>query len=501
MNNKINSLLTSINIDTIEDLYIKQNLDKKTVAKSLNISLWSLSNLLKQYKITKSKDLIKKTREQTCIEKYGVKNAGQSEIIKEKIKESNREKYGVNYYLSTKEAHEKGEQTKLERYGSKTYNNSDKTKLTKKIKYNDENYNNRKKCKETVQERYGVDNVFQLASVKETVIDSIINNKEYSKEFKKYINNKDASIKFLKDKNYSYFDLVKIFNAPYYTIQQWIVRLSLQDYINYTFTGKSHYEDDIIEYITSLNNCSIIRNSKILDGLEIDIYLPEYKLGIEFNDTYWHSDLFKKDNYHQSKSIEAMKQGIRLIHIYQYEWNNLIQQNKIKSIIKSALGIYDNKIYARDCTVKVINDKEASAFNNANHIQNHRKARLTYGLFYKDKLVQLMSFSHNRKYEWEIIRSCSLLNTNIVGGISKLFKHFVDDNNPSEVFSYCDLNKFNGKGYLQLNMSNIGITKPDLKYVIKDTVINRQPNNYKKIKSLVDYRIYGAGSLKYLWKK
>lgn len=501
MNNKINKLLTTINKETIIDLYINQNLSKEETAKQLNITMWSLSNLLKQYNIKKSKDNIKELRERTCVDRYGVKNTWQSEEIKEKIKETNREKYGTDWFLSTEDAKEKSAQTKLERYGSKTYNNQEQIKLTKKVKYNNENYNNRQKCNKTVKERYGVDNVFQLKSIKESIIDNLVKNKEYTELFRKCLVSREESIKLLKDNNYSYFDLVKLFNAPYYTIHQWVTRLDLKEYINYTFTGKSHYEDEIVEFIKSLNISNIRRNEKILNGLEIDIYLPDYKLGIEFNGTYWHSDLYKDEKYHQNKSKLAFENDIRLIHIYQYEWDNEVQKDKIKSIIKSALGIYDIKIYARDCEIKVISDKDASVFNDANHIQNHRKARLTYGLFYKNNLVQLMSFSHNRNYEWEIIRSCTLLNANVIGGISKLFKHFIDDNESKEVFSYCDFNKFNGKGYSKLHMKNIGITKPDLKYIIKDKVVNRQPNNYKKLKSIIDYRIYGAGSLKYLWTK
>lgn len=157
-----------------------------------------------------------------------------------------------------------------------------------------------------------------------------------------------------------------------------------------------------------------------------------------------------------------------------------------------------SRIYARDCEIRQISDKEASVLNNKVHLQNHRKAHITYGLFYNNELVQLMSFSKNKKYQWEIIRGCPGSNNIVIGGVSKLFKHFIRDYTPDEVFSYCDFNKFDGKSYEELGMKFIGYTAPDMKYIIKGKVVNRNPSKYKDIKSSIEARIYGAGSKKYL---
>lgn len=500
-NNKIKKLQTQITKDKIEDLYITQNLHKPEVAKNLGITLSMLSSLFKYYNIKKDKTKITEIREQTNLQRYGTNNPSKSEVVKDKIKKSNQEKYGQNAFTMTIEGKLKIKETKKSRYGNENYNNIEQCKLTKKVKYNNENYNNRQKCKETVKKRYGVDNVFQLESTKESIIDNLIKNKEYTDLFRKCLINRNESINLLKDKNYSYFDLVKLFNAPYYTVQYWATRLNLKEYINYTFTGKSHYEDEIVEFIKSLNINNIKRNKKILNGLEIDIYLPDYNLGIEFNGTYWHSDLYKDKNYHFNKSLEAQKQGIRLIHIYQYEWDDENQRKKIKSLLRITLGKVSARIYARDCEIKEITNNEAKVLNDMVHLQNHRNAKVIYGLYYNSELVQLMSFSHHRQYEWEIVRGCPGSNNIVVGGVSKLFKHFIDDYNPREIFSYCDFNKFDGKSYEALGMKFIGYTGPDMKYIIKDKVINRQPTKYKEIKNNIDARIYGAGSKKYIWTK
>lgn len=170
-------------------------------------------------------------------------------------------------------------------------------------------------------------------------------------------------------------------------------------------------------------------------------------------------------------------------------------------MLRISLGKTKTRIYARNCEIKQISNKEAKPFNDKNHLQGHRNAKVTYGLFYKNTLVQLMSFSHNRKYEWEIIRGCPASNNIVVGGVSKLFNHFIKDYNPKEIFSYCDFNKFDGKGYEAIGMKFIGYTGPDKFYSIKGLKVMRNPHKKEELERISDFIIYGAGSKKYLWKK
>ena len=446
------------------------------------------------FEIKKDISDIVRRREQTCIDKYGETNPSKTKEVKEKI--------GIKNHENKETRVSKCRQTKRELYGDENYNNREKSKLTKKIRYNNENYNNRDKAKETTKQRFGVDNIFYKINAEKSNIERMLDNSDYTDLFKELHQDREKAINYLMKNNLGYFELSKIFNAPYYTIQAWATRLDIKQYINFKFDGKSHYEDEIVDFLQSLNITKIIRNSKeYLDGQEIDIYLPDYNLGIEFNGTFWHSDLYKDDKYHFNKSLLAQQKGIRLIHIYQYEWDNKLTKEKIKQLLKISLGKVERRIYARDCEIKQITNKEAKILNDSVHLQNHRNAQVTYGLYYKNELVQLMSFSRNKKYQWEIIRGCPGSNNIVVGGVSKLFKHFIKDYNPDEVFSYCDFNKFDGKSYEAIGMKFIGYTGPDMKYIIKGNVVNRQPSKYKELKSKIEARIYGAGSKKYLWKK
>ena len=140
------------------------------------------------------------------------------------------------------------------------------------------------------------------------------------------------------------------------------------------------------------------------------------------------------------------------------------------------------------------------------------------GLFYNDELVQIASFSkthnigkaksQNSKYEYEWVRGCPASNNIVIGGTSKLFKHFIRKYNPQSVLCYADWNLFDGKGYKECGFNFVGYTGPDKFYVIANSKplvrINRNPYRYSEFKELVKknklLECYGAGSLKFEWK-
>lgn len=305
-------------------------------------------------------------------------------------------------------------------------------------------------------------------------------------------------------------DLAKHFNTSVTSIQTRLIKWNIQDMV-VLWPYTSHYEKDISNLIEQ-NHIRVIHNKRGLlpNGYEIDLYLPELSIGIEFNGTYWHSTARLNKDYHFEKSKFAEEKGIRLIHIYEYEWNDSRKRPIIESMLKIALGVCNKKIYARECEIREISNKEAKEFNNKNHLQGHRNAQVTYGLYYNNELVQLMSFSktkYNRNLindnSWEIIRGCPGSNNIVVGGVSKLFKHFIKQHNPDEIFSYCDFNKFDGRGYEAIGMKFVGYTGPDMKWIMPgyQEVVDRQPSRHKELKESAVSQIWGAGSKKYKWIK
>ena len=341
---------------------------------------------------------------------------------------------------------------------------------------------------------------YKLFSVKSAIKSQNIDNPNLPYKFKE--NLIDIIIKNF-DKKPTLFELSEFLNIKSTTLGQYIIKYNLRDYISYSYTG---LENEVKNFI-NIYNLNVINNLNIKSRdnkqKEIDIYIQNFNLGIEVNGNYWHSELYKQQNYHQEKSLLAKEKGINLIHIFEYEW--LEKQDILKSLIKSKLGIFEKKIGASKCKIKELSYKEYAQFCNQNHLQGECGAKVKLGLFYKEELVQIMSFGVPRftdKYEWEIIRECSKLGYIILGGKEKLWSYFIKNNNPLNCISYCDFSKFNGNSYLKLGFKKMGLNKPG--FVWWDNRNNiiylRSPHKHKEMKEKY-IRIFDAGQLVFIWNK
>jgi hypothetical protein len=220
------------------------------------------------------------------------------------------------------------------------------------------------------------------------------------------------------------------------------------------------------------NDLSILKNRRsIIPPYEIDLYFPDCKVAIEYCGLYWHSDAAPGDridsNYHRAKIDLCIEKGIRLLTIFEDEW--LQHKNICISRIDNALGITKNKIPARKCLVKEITNKEASKFLSQTHLQGSGKCKISFGLFYNNNLMQVMTFgaltrAHTSKGKkvLEMKRLAGELNTVIVGGAAKIFKlglQYAKDNGYDLIKSYCDLRWGTGNLYKKLGFELISETK------------------------------------------
>ena len=262
----------------------------------------------------------------------------------------------------------------------------------------------------------------------------------------------------------------------------------------------SKAELEIIDFIKELGINNIEQsNRKILNGYELDIYLPDYNFAIEYNGNYWHTEEFKEDNHHFQKTNECLNKGITLIHIFEDEW--LLKKEIVKSRIRNLLDKIekDRRIYGRDCFVKEISSDEARKFTERNHLQGFTGAKVHLGLFFKIKnnegifqeyLVSYMSFgslrknlgqTNNNKYSYELLRFCSVINYLVIGGANKLLKYFEKKYNPNYLISYADRRWSNGNLYKQLNFVQSHISKPNYFYINPQTPLKRENRfNYRK---------------------
>lgn len=288
----------------------------------------------------------------------------------------------------------------------------------------------------------------------------------------------------------------------------------------------SGQEQEIIQFIKQFYSGNIIQNYRdIKNGIsEIDIFLPELSIGIEFNGLYWHSTEFKTRNYHLQKTINCEKQNIRLIHIFEDEWlwKKDIVKSRIMYILGYALTDSNHKIFARKLKLKQItNIQEEKLFLEANHIQGYSNSEICYGLYYtskntgKDILVSLMSFCKprfNSNYEWELLRFCNAKFCSIPGAAQKLFSHFIKTIKPKSIISYAKRNwsinnEHNVYNKLGFNFQNY--SDPDFYYIKNLHRYNRSIGRADKRNNLTEIewmklngysKIYGTGNLVYIWK-
>jgi hypothetical protein len=301
-------------------------------------------------------------------------------------------------------------------------------------------------------------------------------------------------------------ELANSLRRGYSTIMHKINEFELRDCIQYCPISKQ--EEEIRQYCINLDLSTLKQaTSKELNGQEIDIYIPNKFLGIEFNGNIWHSNHPKlgilNQNYHQEKSLLAQEKGLFLMHIFEYEW--FYKKEIIKSLICCKMNSFNVRIGARKCNIRKIKKEEYQNFCENNHLQGYCFAKIRLGLFYKDELIQVMSFDNPRftdKYEWEIIRECSKLGYCIIGGKEKLWSYFIKNYFPNSVISYCDFSKFTGNSYLRLGFKKERLNKPGFVWWEKDNIIyTRNPSKHQEMKKKGYYKIYDAGQLVFSWSK
>lgn len=231
------------------------------------------------------------------------------------------------------------------------------------------------------------------------------------------------------------------------------------------YRGISNDEVRLFEYIKSIYKGTIIQNdTTVLNGLELDIFLPELNIAIELNGDRFHSDLYKTRQYHLKKTTECAEKGVRLVHIWLCDW--LSKNDIIKSQLNVLLGNVSTKIYARNCTIKEVDYKTSQVFLSKNHLQGSTVSKFRYGLFFNDELVQLVTFGKLRKAtgrthidnSYELLRLCTKLNTIVIGGASRLYNHFIKSENPDYILSFSNRDWSVGNLYNKLGMKFVKYT-------------------------------------------
>jgi hypothetical protein len=285
----------------------------------------------------------------------------------------------------------------------------------------------------------------------------------------------------------------------------------------------SNGEQEIGDYIRSiLPDTEITKDRRILNGKELDIFIPSMNIAFEYNGLYWHGENNgKAKNYHLTKTEMCKNKNINLIHIFEDEYieHKDIVLNKIAHLLKQQINL--PKIMGRKCIAKEIGFKESSDFLNKYHIQGNSSSTVYLGAYFNDMLIAVMSFKEEVKEsgKWELTRFASDYHYICQGVGGKLFKYFIKKYNPDEIKSFADrrwtINEENNL-YTKLGFKFKKYTHPDYKYVINGRREHkfgfRKQTLHKKYGFPLDMtetqmigelglnKIWDCGLIKYVWK-
>ena len=249
-------------------------------------------------------------------------------------------------------------------------------------------------------------------------------------------------------------------------------------------TKRSRGEIEVEEYLKSLGENVVSSLYSISPGFQVDLYLPEHNLGIEYNGLYWHKEEKRDRHYHITKTEGAIKNGKRLIHIFEDEWENK------KEIVKKRLAHitgHTNKSYgARECGIKDPLPGQVRTLLEENHLQGATIYQVAKGAYYDGKLVAVMTFSHNRTFigntanenEWELVRFAS--EGSIPGIASRLLKAFREEYPDCSIKSYADRRWSDGGLYKGLGFREYKVNPPNYWYIVNGKRAHR--SNYAKYK-------------------
>lgn len=421
-------------------------------------------------------------QQHTMLSRYGVANPMQVDVFKQKAKQTCLQKYGKESFVQTSAFIDKCIATNRIRYGVDWHAQTDEHKSA---------------IIATCLKKYGVSNA---GKVGQYIVDKMHEPAKLA-ELMKFRDDPCAYVAANFETTPTLLQLADMCGIRESSIGEILAKRGLQHLVKFSY---SKMEDEIVDWLCEyLPSETIIRNTrKIITPYELDIYLPQYNIAIECNPTATHNSttcIFDKDDepksmyYHQMKTDMCESKGIRLIHIFGYDWSN--HKDTCKSMMLNAVNHTPTKLYARKLQLRQVSGRAAYEFLQTNHRQGGVHCKVRIGLYAGEELVSLMTFSKLRHTIgtgnddtstcWELVRFCNKNFTTVVGGASKLFKYFVKMFAPEEIRSFSDRAHTSGNlykilGFTELRRSDPGYVWVDIKTDKAYSRYNSQKRNIQQ---------------------
>lgn len=238
-------------------------------------------------------------------------------------------------------------------------------------------------------------------------------------------------------------------------------------------TSTSKEEKEIINFIKENYKGKILENDrKTLFFLELDIYLPELKLAIEFDGFYWHSEEKKGKNYHLKKTELCEEQGIKLIHIFEDEWT--LKKDIVKAKILKELNLVPKidkiEIKQIECFGDFLKENALEEIDEPDNIK--------IGIFNGTEMVAIASYS-NIANKVKIEEKKEIVVTNLPEKIIKFIK--TKNTAVKEIFIEVDRRWFNKQDLEKQGFVFSHSTKPKRFYFEKQKRVKEEKETLQKI--------------------
>ena len=411
------------------------------------------------------------SQKNTTLGLYGVEHTALLEDVQKKRVATTRERYGVDNVMELSEFKDKLKETMLSKYGVEhNFQLSDPAKNWRKSTYNTLTRDDKWKA---VLSKYDESEIFlqELPLSRRDFVISTLSNDHVENLIKLW--NDEYGLMEYPDNQL--FKLSIDFSIPWlkYYNQKGLLKVP-EVYLEKTV---SKYETMLEHKLKELNIPYVRNHRKLLDGLEVDFYLPEHGLAIEVNPSSTHnSNIFAKTSnrsylnrskdrgYHYDKYRLCKDKGVILIQLFEYD----LEPNRFTSIVwprleQQILG-YSTRLYARKTTIEEISTKTARTFLENYHTQGYIASKVKYGMYHNGDLVAVATFGDNRGTV-ELKRLCFKPGIQVLGGLSKFIKRYFKDFDDDVITSYSDNNYGDGNGYASAGAEFVKETGPSLVFV------------------------------------
>lgn len=301
----------------LEYLFLEKNMTRVEIAAMKNVSVDHIQYLLGKANIHKPVEKTIEAGIKTCEKRYGAKRVTQTPEGKKRLLEIFQERFGGNSAMSSPDIVKKRAENNLRKYGATTPQKGD-PELRKRMSLSQRKRMAAKVFYPEVNEALFDRDKFIgiLKTLPKVTLPTIADKFGCGSTTAKNLLIRHNCLEMLEPAHCD--------TLPEFEIKNFLKKQG----INGEKTKR------ILQYKNEKGNTA---------SYEIDVYCPDYKIGIEFDGVYWHSAKRKPHLFHMKKCKLAEQKGVFLFHVYEFEW----REDK-QSIFTQLKALFDNKIIIDD---------------------------------------------------------------------------------------------------------------------------------------------------------